>query len=385
MNERRQFVDWLYEKSEYPRDSVVVARAIFFSHIPQSKSQNVSSLFMDVFTEFLYLTRQTFGKDKAVKERTEALAADRALALRHPQWFGQLAVLGKIPESELTAAFKDWASLKKLEGAETLCDKLRVWGRAQNLDVEWCYDHAIKILAGWMTDHHIMWLGQHDNVSTISELTATWGAVARKEQLGWDWKRLTLDAAAYEVRPFRFKCKKGLFFRAPSWRFLVEEKTPWAEFTSRKFDRFLAKRTLVGDPPPLGIRGKFKRALADYLKETEARKQAAISKHRLVRPPQYYEGQDINTNMKRLIRFQIPECETYEQISEGANPDTIRKHVQRTARFIGLPLRSRRVRAPKGPSKVRPQTAHPIRPSKPSKTPTRLMLQVPDISYLNIL
>ncbi len=354
--DRRGFVDWHYERPDPPRDSVKAARAIFFYKIPEFKHQPVNLLFLHAFPEFLSLVIEKFNMEADIEQKIEALASTGS-APQKPHWFGLLSALGKIPEEDLRGVFKDWVDLQEMERARTLCERLREWGRTQNLNIDWCYDYAIKILSGWMTDHNIMWLGQHPNVSYEKELAATWQTVAREAQRSISWDRPVLEAAAYtDIQPFRLDWQ-SVSFKTKEWQIFYQEKTAWATLASKKFERFLERRALVGHPVPFGIRGKFKQALARYLKNADAVKQAAITRDGLVKVPQNYQGRNIETFLEWLVRFQLPDCESYDEISrsQDKNKEAIRKHVERTARFIGLPLR--RQRAPR----FQTNTSDPLR------------------------
>ncbi|MGI9066712.1 MAG: hypothetical protein ACR2HX_09945 [Pyrinomonadaceae bacterium] len=135
--EHGRFVDWLYESSEQPRDSVIVARAIFFAHISEQRCPAALSLATDVWPDFLDLAEVTFQKKGAIQNKIKAVSA-REIASRNPAWVGMLSVMGNIPKDEIKAAFKDLATVSKSKHAKVFCAKLQAWCRAQNLDVEWC-------------------------------------------------------------------------------------------------------------------------------------------------------------------------------------------------------------------------------------------------------
>ncbi|HZE69901.1 MAG TPA: hypothetical protein VE135_10305 [Pyrinomonadaceae bacterium] len=361
----RQFIDWRYEKPDAPRDSAQAARVILLLMIPDLKPRTVISLFRDAFPSFLESVKTLFKKSDAVQHEIQRIKqSPSGYKSSHPEWRGLLSALREISDKEIEEIFLNWHALQRLSEATLLCDKLRTWAGAQNLNVDWFYDHAIRVLRRWVFDERCSDERRKVTLEKVGfnfmDLAFSWNAALSWIQIDLQRSRASLRHEAYtDLPPFKFRWKDFSFEIPRGWWFLDQEKGVWVALVSEEFEKALAARTIAGVSVPKSLRGRFRTALKHYLANAQEGKQRIISKYNLIKAPRRYEGHDLETGIEWLVRYQLPVCEGYKRIARREllkkrikNTDidqeviekeaaVIGKHVHRTAEFIGIELRKR--------------------------------------------
>jgi hypothetical protein len=309
---------------------------LFFEAIQKFRPQVVDDLFLTAFLCFTSFIARRFNAH--LSDAWLRASASLPEVIRHVR---------SIPEIE-TRVIIDWQKLQRMRGSKELCGQLRLWAQFQNLDVDWCYDHAIRALRAWLYDERILWTGLVPQIPEVSGDAEGW-------KIGWrqavDELKLDLFLSRRELAlevfgecgPPPFSCEIGdlLFFKfngdPPGWNYLQEGKEEWRASVEREFWRLIANlHNTNKSVPPAGLT-QLRKKIAEYLLEQDEKKQIAIKKHHLVKVSPCPAD-----HLNWLVHYQINPGMTSREIAElaGKKGGTISKYVEVAAKKIGLPLRN---------------------------------------------
>ncbi len=153
-----------FERGVGPRDSRLVARALFLKAIPEIAPHVIDDLW-PTFWDFVFVVCKHFKKDLGVQQGGRGggepfqqvlarVSQENWIAITNSDrevwiWrglFWVLAEIHKLDPGKVRTAFSHWSLLSQGHLRQSLCK----WSERWNLNEDWCREHALVVLRRWL-------------------------------------------------------------------------------------------------------------------------------------------------------------------------------------------------------------------------------------------
>jgi len=175
-------------------ESRLQSRVIFLTSVLNLRSYVIGDLWETALFNFKSATLNHFfqalfgdlecGLEDYFKEKQEEFAKSPHA---HPDFLVDLIQQRLAPRWTTLASypmrdtFRFWSCLKDKQ-ADSLCEKILQWSKRWNLDADWCRDHALAVLRGWLLNDTLKWL--HVFPHSLQPLQATgWSSAVTELKL----------------------------------------------------------------------------------------------------------------------------------------------------------------------------------------------------------
>jgi hypothetical protein len=244
-------------------------------------------------------------------------------------------------------AIGGWHALRRTKKSKELVGLLEKWAQEYNLKTDWCLDHAVNALRGWLYEDDMRFVDKFPSLLERTLISGWLDDLTRVEfHLAfsrYELQAIALSSDSGDPPQLVFEWK-GMRFETAGWNYVREGKKDWRGRVEQEYDRFKDQRKAGGQPVPVGSLTALRKVMAAHVNEQDAAKRTAVKEHGLVKRPRNYADHALEDHIKWLIMYQIPPCQKYGEIAElfGKGRVTIRKSVEAAAKRIDLPLRNPR-------------------------------------------
>lgn len=317
-----------YEHTQPGAPSTIQARIYFLTTVEEIEPQVVTSLYDGAFYLFLYSIHLHFAARIPADKPLEDVTISEALSniRRH------------VPAEEVKDLLPSWKALTKRKAAATLVKPLKAWAQSWQLTDEWCLDYATRTLRMWLYRENQRsqraWRNAHESLSVEDSSmmsNAIWENTTMRDVFQFHEEAYGNDPSGYG---FHFDYQ-GFSFKDSGWHPFYEEIGEWnekitGEFLSR-LDVFRREHNRI----PKGVKQAFNRAKKEHIDKLRA----AVRKLGLKPAPKKWDFK----HFRWLIYYQVQKPNwSLERIAEeyGTDFQTVSSGIKRTAKLIGLTLRS---------------------------------------------
>jgi hypothetical protein len=317
-----------YEPRRPEAPSTIQARIYFLRAVEEKEPRVVSSLHGGAFIYFLcYIYLHFQSRIQAAKPLPKQTASEARQNLRN-----------QITAEEIKKLIPSWKALTSIEEAHPVAASLQKWAENWQLNEAWCLDYAIRAMRMWLLseypDNPPSWWeadsGQFEEGGGLMN-DAIWDNVSMVDVISLYEEAYGRGTSAYG---FNFEYKE-FSFHSEGWSPFYEEIGEWKDRVTRAFQSELDSFRSEHNSIPKGIKQAFARGTKEHV---DSLRSAARKLGYEPAPKKLYFD-----HFRWLVYYQVRKPnQSFERIAKehGAGIKTVSSGIKRTARLIGLKLRS---------------------------------------------